>query len=142
MTQNDTQAKVIYINGSVLRAEHAAGLQVREMVTVGEKNLIGEVISVEGDIATLQVFEETSGLRWGAAVHLSLIHIYSVSGAHYLEFPLYRFPYGKREPLFRRDLHRSGYPGHCLGKVRLPHRGYGRLLRREENRSGRPARLH
>ena len=69
MTQNDTQAKVIYINGSVLRAEHAAGLQVREMVTVGEKNLIGEVISVEGDIATLQVFEETSGLRWGAAVH-------------------------------------------------------------------------
>ncbi len=65
MTEEFKTPRVIYINGSVIKAENAAGLQVREMVTVGAKNLIGEVISVEGDIATLQVYEETSGLQWG-----------------------------------------------------------------------------
>lgn len=69
MSLNEKQnAKIIYVNGSVLRAEHATGLQVREMVTVGSKNLIGEVISVDGDIATLQVYEETTGLKWGEDV--------------------------------------------------------------------------
>ncbi len=65
---NKQNAKIIYVNGSVLRAENAAGLKVREMVTVGSKDLIGEVISVDGDTATLQVYEETSGLQWGEDV--------------------------------------------------------------------------
>ena len=65
---NKQNAKIIYVNGSVLRAENAAGLEVREMVTVGSKDLIGEVISVDGDTATLQVYEETSGLKWGEEV--------------------------------------------------------------------------
>ncbi len=70
MSPNKQQhATITYINGSVLRAENASGLQVKEMVTVGKKNLIGEVISVEGDIATLQVYEETTGLKWGEEVH-------------------------------------------------------------------------
>lgn len=69
MTEAFKTPRVIYINGSVIKAENAAGLQVREMVTVGTKNLIGEVISVEGDIATLQVYEETSGLQWGEHIH-------------------------------------------------------------------------
>lgn len=65
MTKENSIPRIIYINGSVLKAENATGLQVREMVTVGRNNLIGEVISVDGDIATLQVYEETSGLQWG-----------------------------------------------------------------------------
>ena len=62
------QARVIYINGSVVRAERASGFAVRDMVIVGEKNLIGEVISVDGEVATIQVYEETSGLRKGEGV--------------------------------------------------------------------------
>jgi V/A-type H+-transporting ATPase subunit A len=42
---------------------------VREMVMVGEKKLIGEVISLENDLGTIQVYEETSGLRMGEKVY-------------------------------------------------------------------------
>jgi V/A-type H+/Na+-transporting ATPase subunit A len=39
-----------------------------EMVEVGEEHLIGEVIALEGEVATIQVYEETGGLRPGAVV--------------------------------------------------------------------------
>src|SRR4030043_2309308 len=57
------QGNIIYINGPVVKADHMEGFMVREMVMVGEKKLIGEVISLENDLGTIQVYEETSGLR-------------------------------------------------------------------------------
>lgn len=51
------------INGPVVHAKNARNLKIREMVSVGKKKLIGEVISVDGDIATIQVYEDTSGLK-------------------------------------------------------------------------------
>ena len=50
------------INGPVVVAKNASSLKIREMVSVGKLKLIGEVISVEGDHATIQVYEDTSGL--------------------------------------------------------------------------------
>ncbi|MFO3716333.1 V-type ATP synthase subunit A [Anaerococcus cruorum] len=50
------------INGPVVVAKNASSLKIREMVSVGNLKLIGEVISVEGDFATIQVYEDTSGL--------------------------------------------------------------------------------
>lgn len=38
---------------------------MREMVTVGERHLLGEIIRMEENNATLQVYEETQGLRIG-----------------------------------------------------------------------------
>ncbi|MBN2246368.1 MAG: V-type ATP synthase subunit A, partial [Candidatus Aminicenantes bacterium] len=46
-------------------AEHMEGFMVREMVMVGEKKLIGEVISLENELGTVQVYEETTGLKTG-----------------------------------------------------------------------------
>ena len=63
------QGNIIYINGPVVRADHVEDFMVREMVMVGEKKLIGEVISLEGDLGTIQVYEETSGLRMGEKVY-------------------------------------------------------------------------
>ena len=51
------------INGPVVIADNAKKLTVREMVSVGDLKLIGEVISLEGDEATIQVYEDTSGLK-------------------------------------------------------------------------------
>ena len=51
------------INGPVVIADNARKLTVREMVSVGDLKLIGEVISLEGDEATIQVYEDTSGLK-------------------------------------------------------------------------------
>ena len=53
------------INGPVVYAQNARNLKIREMVSVGELKLIGEVISVDGDLATIQVYEDTSGLKVG-----------------------------------------------------------------------------
>jgi V/A-type H+/Na+-transporting ATPase subunit A len=59
------QGNIIYINGPVVRADHMEGFMVREMVMVGEQKLIGEVISLENELGTVQVYEETAGLKTG-----------------------------------------------------------------------------
>ncbi|MCX7950903.1 MAG: V-type ATP synthase subunit A [Clostridiales bacterium] len=55
--------KIIYVNGPVVKANNMRTFKMREMVTVGDKKLIGEVISIDGDIGTIQVYEETTGLK-------------------------------------------------------------------------------
>ncbi|HBM79585.1 MAG: V-type ATP synthase subunit A [Clostridiales bacterium] len=59
---------IIYINGPVIKAKNMSNFKMREMVMVGEGKLIGEIISLEGDIGTVQVYEETSGLKVGETV--------------------------------------------------------------------------
>lgn len=68
MSNENSNGKLIFINGPVVKAENAEALKMREMVLIGHKKLIGEVVSVENESATLQVYEETSGLEWGESV--------------------------------------------------------------------------
>lgn len=51
------------INGPVVVGKNMADFKMREMVVVGDKKLIGEVITIEKDLGTVQVYEETSGLK-------------------------------------------------------------------------------
>lgn len=51
------------INGPVVIGKNMKDFKLREMVVVGDKKLIGEVIAIKGDFGTVQVYEETSGLR-------------------------------------------------------------------------------
>ncbi|MGE5676654.1 MAG: V-type ATP synthase subunit A [Pseudomonadota bacterium] len=60
--------KIVYINGPVVRVRDAENLKMREMVLVGKKQLIGEVISVDNETATIQVYEETTGLTRGEGI--------------------------------------------------------------------------
>lgn len=53
------------INGPVIKATNMSAFKMREMVMVGSKKLIGEIISLEGGEATIQVYEETGGLKVG-----------------------------------------------------------------------------
>jgi V/A-type H+/Na+-transporting ATPase subunit A len=62
------EGKIIGVNGPVIKAEHMQGFKMREMVMVGHKKLIGEIIILEEDYATIQVYEETSGLKLGETV--------------------------------------------------------------------------
>lgn len=59
---DNKNGEIVYINGPVVRVIGAENLKMREMVLVGRKQLIGEVISVEKETATIQVYEETTGL--------------------------------------------------------------------------------
>lgn len=60
--------KIVAINGPVIKADGMSGFKMREMVLVGFKKLIGEIIILEDDYATIQVYEETSGLKTGEPV--------------------------------------------------------------------------
>ena len=60
---------VIYgINGPVVSLEGDPGFQMNEMVYVGRENLVGEVIGLTSEKTTIQVYEETSGLKPGETV--------------------------------------------------------------------------
>ena len=60
---NNNEGIVKVINGPVVKGTNMSSFMVNEMVTVGEKKLIGEVVSLNADEATIQVYEETEGLR-------------------------------------------------------------------------------
>ena len=56
------------INGPVIYLKGNTGFKMSEMVHVGQQHLVGEVISLTKDTTTVQVFEETSGLKPGETV--------------------------------------------------------------------------
>ena len=60
---------IMGINGPVVKGSNMKSFKVNEMVTVGNQKLIGEVVSIEGDVATVQVYEETEGLKAGEKIH-------------------------------------------------------------------------
>jgi V/A-type H+-transporting ATPase subunit A len=60
---------VTWINGPVVRARGSRQISMLELVEVGEDHLVGEVIGLENDIITIQVYEETSGMRPGAPIY-------------------------------------------------------------------------
>ena len=63
------------INGPLVTVKGKTDLKMSEMVYVGKEKLVGEVIRLSPELATIQVFEETSGLKPGEPVsytHLTL----------------------------------------------------------------------
>lgn len=57
------KGKVSLVNGPVVQGDGMGLFKLNEMVTVGDKRLIGEVVALENEIATVQVYEETEGLK-------------------------------------------------------------------------------
>ncbi|MGB4588112.1 MAG: V-type ATP synthase subunit A [Clostridiaceae bacterium] len=61
---------VVYsINGPVITVKDTKSFAMLEMVFVGEKQLLGEVISIKSDFTTIQVYESTTGLKPGEPVY-------------------------------------------------------------------------
>ncbi len=60
---------VTWISGPVVRARGSRHVSMLELVEVGEDRLVGEVIGLQGDVITAQVYEETSGMRPGAPMY-------------------------------------------------------------------------
>ena len=56
------------INGPVVYMKGRTDFKMSEMVHVGEQKLVGEVIALDKDRTTVQVYEETSGLRTGETI--------------------------------------------------------------------------
>jgi len=60
--------KIIWVSGPAVKADGMADAKMYETVSVGELKLIGEVIRLTGDVAFIQVYESTSGLKPGEPV--------------------------------------------------------------------------
>ena len=56
------------VSGPLVVAENLADANVSDVVRVGSQRLIGEILNMTGDKASIQVYEETSGLGPGAVV--------------------------------------------------------------------------
>ncbi len=63
-----TDARIRRITGTLVEAGPLGTTGLYELAAVGEHHLLGEIIRVTGDAATLQVYEETTGLRVGEPV--------------------------------------------------------------------------
>jgi V/A-type H+-transporting ATPase subunit A len=62
------KGKIVWVSGPAVRADGMSSVKMYETVEVGESKLIGEVIRLTGDVAFIQVYESTSGLKPGELV--------------------------------------------------------------------------
>ena len=63
-----TKGKIVWISGPAVKADGMSDAKMYETVSVGDYNLIGEIIRLTGDVAFIQVYESTSGLKPGEPV--------------------------------------------------------------------------
>lgn len=62
------EGRIVWVSGPAVKADGMASAKMYETVVVGESKLIGEVIRLTGDVAFIQVYESTSGLKPGEPV--------------------------------------------------------------------------
>ena len=62
------QGRIVWVSGPAVRADGMSEAKMYETVSVGDAKLIGEVIRLTGDVAFIQVYESTSGLKPGEPV--------------------------------------------------------------------------
>ncbi|HEY9399538.1 MAG TPA: V-type ATP synthase subunit A [Nitrososphaeraceae archaeon] len=62
------KGRIVWVSGPAVKADGMSSVKMYETVEVGESKLIGEAIRLTGDVAFIQVYESTSGLRPGEQV--------------------------------------------------------------------------
>ncbi|MDO4788158.1 MAG: V-type ATP synthase subunit A [Johnsonella sp.] len=72
---NNTET-IFAINGSIVKSSGNCGFTMHEMVYVGKERLVGEVIALDAKASTIQVYEETGGIKPGDLVQGSGTPLY------------------------------------------------------------------
>lgn len=65
----ENAGRIIKVSGPLIVAENMQDSKMYDVVRVSDKKLIGEIIELRGDKASIQVYEETSGLGVGESVY-------------------------------------------------------------------------
>jgi len=60
--------KIIKVSGPVIDGEDIKNAKMFDVVRVGEMGLVGEIIRIVGNVATIQVYEDTSGIKPGESI--------------------------------------------------------------------------
>lgn len=71
--ENGSKDEILYgrvqrVSGPLVVADHMSGAGMYELVRVGHQKLVGEIIKLIGDTASIQCYEETAGLTIGDPV--------------------------------------------------------------------------
>jgi V/A-type H+-transporting ATPase subunit A len=61
-------AHVVRVSGSLVEVEQLTGAAMLDMVRLGDQGIPGEVVAIDGDRVSIQAYEETAGLSFGAPV--------------------------------------------------------------------------
>ena len=64
----EKQGRIVKVAGPVVVAEGMTGSRMYDVVRVGQLALIGEIVELRGDLASIQVYEETTGIGPGEPV--------------------------------------------------------------------------
>ena len=67
--------KIVKVSGPLVVATGMEEANMADVVRVGEQRLIGEILTMTGGSASIQVYEETSGLGPGAEVVTLSFHL-------------------------------------------------------------------
>lgn len=62
------QGRIVWVSGPAVKADGMSDAKMYETVVVGNSKLVGEVIRLTGDVAFIQVYESTSGVKPGEPV--------------------------------------------------------------------------
>ena len=73
MTDGEHFGQIKRISGPVVEASNMKGAKLYEVARVGLDKLVGEIIKLEEDIATIQVYEQTEGVRPGEPVERTFL---------------------------------------------------------------------
>ncbi len=68
---SEAQGKIIKVSGALIVASGMKNAKMYEVVNVSDQKLVGEVIELNGDEASIQVYEETGGVGPGEPVYLT-----------------------------------------------------------------------
>ena len=71
MKQETPSGKIIKVTGPLVRATGMSFAKMYEVVKVSDEKLLGEIIELSGDVASIQVYEETAGVGPGEPVFLT-----------------------------------------------------------------------
>jgi V/A-type H+-transporting ATPase subunit A len=66
---NKTIGKIMKVNGPIIKALISEMPKMMELVEVSEYHLIGEVLSIQDEFATIQVYEDTTGIKPGDPIY-------------------------------------------------------------------------
>lgn len=71
MSNTEQKGTIIKVSGPLVVAEGMKGAKMYDVVRVSDTKLVGEIIELKGDLASIQVYEETSGIGPGEPVYLT-----------------------------------------------------------------------
>ena len=69
--QTEKQGQIVKVSGPLVVAERMSGTRMYDVVRVSEQKLVGEIIELKGDLAWIQVYEETGGIGPGEPVYIT-----------------------------------------------------------------------